>query len=546
MSTSTAAVPATVIGSEEKHPKGLYVLFGSEMWERFSFYTVNAMLALYLRDTVQGFGFSNAQATGISSWYLAFVYFSPLIGGLIADLFLGFRKAIIVGGVFFIAGHALLGVPGSLMIVYLALGCLIIGNGFFKPNVSSMVGNLYKEGSHLKDRAYLIFYMGINIGAALAPIIASYVQPRWGFHPAFFMGAIGMLISMVVFLSNQKHVRHADRIRGRSDAQRKEAKGDFSREDSSKGHQEAVMTAEDLPPMTDEARTMGAVPEWKRIVALIVIFLIVIVFWMIFHQNSLTLTYWADDHTEWTFIKAGGILSNAINPIYIILFSLPLAWFWGWLDRKGKEPSTPVKMMIGMILTGLSMLVLYFGARANGYTSPVFRVVQSSPAETWVTISPEAREHLGISIPATQIETKSGETPTRTDAWKVTNSGQSGVGEFVRLESFNAGQITTAPTTKASLWWLFLTYAVISLGELMLSPMGLALVSKVAPVRWRGLMMGGWFTATAIGNKLTAIGRYWDLWSHAQFFLVLAMMAFVMSVVLFLLLRPLKKAMPGV
>src|SRR5687768_7101693 len=123
----------------QKHPKGLYVLFGSEMWERYSFYTVNAMLALYHRDSVQGFGFTNAEATGISAWYLACVYASPLFGGIIADRWLGFRKSILVGACFFIAGHALLAIPNNINILYLALACLVVGNGFFKPNVSSMV-----------------------------------------------------------------------------------------------------------------------------------------------------------------------------------------------------------------------------------------------------------------------------------------------------------------------------------------------------------------------------------------------------------------------
>src|SRR5687768_9744676 len=184
----------------EKHPKGLYVLFASEMWERYSFYTVNAMLALYLRDTVQGFGFTNAEATGVSAWYLACVYASPLFGGLIADLYLRFRKSVIVGAVFFIAGHALLGVPGNITVVYAALACLLVATGFCKRNVSSVVGNLYPEGRQLKDRAYLIFYVGLNVGATLAPIIAGIVQPRWGLHPAFFLGAIGMIISLIVFV----------------------------------------------------------------------------------------------------------------------------------------------------------------------------------------------------------------------------------------------------------------------------------------------------------------------------------------------------------
>jgi POT family proton-dependent oligopeptide transporter len=539
MATATAAAPAL---AHEKHPRGLYVLFASEMWERYSFYTVNAMLALYLRDTVQGFGFTNAQATGVSAWYLAAVYASPLFGGLIADLFLGFRKSVIVGAIFFIIGHALLGVPGSINVVYAALACLVIGNGFFKPNVSSMVGNLYQEGSHLKDKAYLIFYMGINIGATLAPIVAGLVQPKWGFHPAFFLGAVGMLISLIVFVSNSKHIAHADRMRARA------KKNDFTRADGSKANQQAVATSEDLPPvMNEQARLMESVPEWKRVMALIVVFIIVIVFWMIFHQNSLTLTFWAEDHTRWTFIQAGGILSNAINPLYIILLSLPLAGFWTWLDKRGKEPSTPVKMMFGMMLTGLSMLVLYFASNANGFTAPAFKVIKSDGGQVYASIAKEAREYLNITVPAQQVDVTEEGKVVQKEAWPVSVTGGTvAAGDYVRLESHNASSIVTSPTTKASLWWLMLLYLIISLGELMLSPMGLSLVSKVAPMRWRGLMMGGWFLATAIGNKLTAIGVYWDRWSHAQFFLTLALMAFAMAVVLFILLKPLKKAMPGV
>src|SRR5690349_5671078 len=236
----------------EKHPRGLYVLFGTEMWERYSFYTVNAMLALYLRDANEGFGMTNAKSASVVSTYNMFIYFTPLFGGLIADFLTGYRKAIMIGGVSFMIGHALLAVPDNIRICYLALMFLVIGNGFFKPNVSSMVGNLYREGSHLKDKAYLIFYMGINVGALLAPLVANFVQPRWGFHPAFFMGAIGMVISLIVFGINQKYVRHADR---------KQSQGTDAK---------AVAVTEDLPP-TPEAVAMAAVPEWKRIMALIVI-----------------------------------------------------------------------------------------------------------------------------------------------------------------------------------------------------------------------------------------------------------------------------------
>ncbi len=502
----------------EKHPRGLYVLFGTEMWERFSFYTVSAMLSLYLRDSTQGFSFSNARAASVVSTYQMFIYFTPLLGGLIADRLTGFRKAIFIGGISFMIGHALLAVPNNLFVCYLALTFLVIGNGFFKPNVSSLVGNLYAEGSHLKDKAYVIFYMGINVGALLAPLIANFIQPRWGFHPAFFMGAIGMVFSLIVFGLNQKWLRQADR-RGGALVDPK-----------------AAATTEDLPPVLNEkAALMAAVPEWKRIVALIVIFIIVIVFWMVFHQNAVSLIWWAEDHSR----ALPGILSFAINPLYIIILSIPLAMFWGWLDKKGMEPSTPVKMMIGMMLTGLSFVILYFSANSGGFTKPVFKVVQTSAAETWVTIAPEARAHLGITAPGTKLDEK-------TEGWRVSGAGGVAKDEFVRYEGSSNGVINVGPTTRVSAMWLIVAYFVLSLGELMLSPMGLSLVSQVAPIRMRGLMMGGWFAATAIGNKLTGVAKYWDLWSHANFFIILASMALIMAVVLALLLRPLKKAMPGV
>ena len=512
----------------ERHPRGLYVLFGTEMWERFSFYTVGAMLSLYLRDTTDGFSFSNSRSATTVSLYNMFIYFTPFFGGIIADRLTGYRKAIMIGGVSFMIGHALLAVPNNLLICYLALMFLIIGNGFFKPNVSSMVGNLYREGSHLKDKAYIIFYMGINVGALLAPLVANFVRPRWGFHPAFFNGAIGMVISLIVFGVYQKYVRHADHPKFR--------KGDFTRDDGSRAHQEAVAVTEDLPPVTPEAAAMEAVPEWKRIMALIVIFLIVIVFWMVFHQNTVSLTWWAEDHTR----DLPGILSFGINPLFILILSTPLAAFWTWLDKRDLEPSTPVKMMIGMILTGVSFVILSVAANSGGFTKPVFPVVQSSGTETLVSISPEARRHLDITAAPIKL-------PDGTEAWRVAHTGELvPKGDFVRYEGQSNGQITTAPTNRVSSWWLIIAYGVLSLGELMLSPMGLSLVSKVAPVRMRGMMMGGWFGATAIGNMLTGVARYWDLWSHSYFFILLAGMALGMAVVLLILLRPLKKAMPGV
>jgi POT family proton-dependent oligopeptide transporter len=433
----------------DRHPKGLYVLFFTEMWERFSFYTVGAIWALYVinsnADGRGGFGWTEDHATSIWSTYLMFVYASPIIGGIIADRKLGYRRAVMLGGLFFMAGHALLAIQ-SVPIMFVALACLVTGNGFFKPNVSAMVGNLYPEGSHLKDRAYNIFYMGINIGAALAPLIAEPMVRRFGYHPAFFLGAIGMLISISILWRFKHHVMHADRP----------------------GHTgtSAAATAVDAPPRgVSHQHPIDLIPDSRRITALIVIFLVVIAFWMVFHQQQTTLTYWAEHNTDWEF---SGIISNAINPIWVLILTPLLVLFWHSMDRRGKEPSTPTKMAIGMCLTGLSFFVLYFAGKAGGDTG------------------------------------------------------------------------------KVSPLWLIGAYAVLTLGELMLSPMGLSLVSKVAPIRLRGLMMGGWFMATAIGNKLTMIGMLWDDMPHSRFFAILGLIALGMAVVLTLLLKPLKKAMPGV
>jgi POT family proton-dependent oligopeptide transporter len=462
MSVAASAVARSEV---EKHPKGLIVLFATEMWERFSFYSMLALFALYLQDKAEGFGWERPRATSLYALYLACVYFSPLFGGWIADKKLGYRKSVMIGGFFFMAGHLLLAVR-SVPVMYTALACLVIGNGFFKPNVSAMVGKLYPEGSHLKDRAYNIFYFGINIGAFLGPLVMEVVKQRLGTHPAFATAAFGMAISVFILWKFKKHVEMADvRV--------------------SKAEAKAAAAAMDLKP-EGEKTAMQRVPDSRRIGALIVIFLIVIVFWMAFHQNGATWTYWADENTDWgssrvvpVLIKimtlglisgenVSGTFSNAINPLWVLILTFPLVAFWKFLDRRGLEPSTPMKMGIGMFLVSAAYLIMWRGALAGGDTG------------------------------------------------------------------------------KVSPWWLIVGYAVITAGELMLSPMGLSLVSKVAPERMRGVMMGGWFAATAIGNYLVGtIGRYWDVWTHSKFFFVVAVMCAAVGLLLLILLKPLKRAMPG-
>jgi POT family proton-dependent oligopeptide transporter len=421
--------------SQEKHPKGLYVLFAAEMWERFSFYSMLALFVLYLESWPDGFGWNSKQSAGLYANYMMFVYASPLIGGWLADRKLGFRKAAMIGGVFFVAGHLLLAVR-SVNVMYAALACLVIGNGFFKPNISSMVGALYPEGSQLKDRAYNIFYLGINVGAFLGPLVVGFWKAQWGVHAAFAVAAAGMVVSVLILWLLKGHIMAADGVRACT-----------------------------KPAAAEAPSAMDAIPENRRIFALIVIYAIVIVFWMVFHQNGSTLTKFAEHNTDWS---VGGTVSNSINPFFVLTLTFPLVLFWRWLGKRGLEPSTPAKMAMGMTLTAASFYIMYFAGISGGDTGRV------SPL------------------------------------------------------------------------WLISAYAVVTLGELMLSPMGLSLVSKVAPARHRGLMMGGWFVATAIGNKLTMIGVYWDDWKHSSFFVILATCALFMAVVLAFLLRPLKRAMPGV
>lgn len=545
----------TLTVSHGKHPKGLAVLFATEMWERFSFYSMLALFTLYLRDPTQGFGWTAAEATALYSNYLAFVYASPLIGGFIADRITGYRKAVMIGGFFFMAGHAILSIP-AIWAVYLALVCLVIGNGFFKPNVSTMVGNLYPEGSHLKDRAYNIFYMGINVGAFLAPIVMEIVKANFGFHPAFAVAAFGMVISVGILWYFKNLVAAADNKHSQvaSDQVADTAATATDAPPHDVSHQDTRSTSQKASDL------MNTVSDSKRIMALIVIFLIVIVFWMVFHQNGSTLTYFADDNTEW---NVSGTISNSINAFWILALTFPLVWFWGFLDRRGKEPSTPTKMAIGMTLTGLSFLVLWFGASMGEkaaktdaqLSSGAFRINERVAAN--LASQGMSREVIDKLMAAKDADGKNlvdgvKFSAKQDEATKVTTSGGDQLIAAVNKVAPGEGDknkaaiLQNAYLFRVSPFWLIFAYFIVTLGELMLSPMGLSLVSKVAPISKRGMLMGGWFVATAIGNKLTMIGVYWDIWLQSTFFLVLASAALFMAVVLFAILKPLKKAMPGV
>jgi POT family proton-dependent oligopeptide transporter len=398
----------------KRHPKGLPVLFFTEMWERFSFYCMLSILSLYMKETIEGggLGFSIFKTGQIYGLYIGLVYFTPLIGGLIADRVFGIRKTIVIGGLFMMAGHFLLAFR-PLPFFFSALCCLMIGNGLFKPNISTLLGNLYRDMPEKKDDAYNIFYMGINLGAFASPLVASSLRnlhPIHGWHYAFAAAGVGMIISLVTFALFQKYVRP----------------GDLKASDQATQSLEITLTRA-------QAR--------RRVQALLLIFGVVIFFWLAFHQNGLTLTYWAENATRTTLNPE---IFQSVNPAFILLFTPIIVLFWNALRLRKKEPSTALKLGLGMLLTAGAYLIMAFAGLAGG------------------------------------------------------------------------------DTDKVSMWWLINSYAVITLGELCLSPMGLSLVSKLAPWKIRGLMMGGWFAATAVGNYLSGLlGSFWDQMPHSTFFFIL-------------------------
>ena len=417
------------------HPKGLMTLFFTEMWERFGFYTMLAVFVLYMDETL---GWSDAFKGQVYGLYLGFVYFTPIAGGWIADKFLGYRKTIIIGAIVLASGYLLLSLsgPDKIWLFYSALGVIIIGNGLFKANISVLVGNLYADGSKNKDAGYNIFYMGINLGAFIAPLAATWLHDYFGsYQSAFAAAAVGMLLSLIVFEIWKKNYSHS-------------AKRD--------AHTGTQVTEEKVSPEKERA----------RIFALLTIFAIVIFFWMAFHQNGFALTLFAQRSTvliDWLKPETYA----TFNPLFILFLTPLVVGFWGWLRKRGKEPSTPAKIGFGMFISGLSLIIMVVAGLMGG----------------------------------------------------------------------NADANNMGPQ------WLISTYFVITIGELCLSPMGLSFVSKVAPARMRGLMMGGWFGATAIGNYLSGLfGGFYNSMPHHLFFGFLVLLLFISALLLRIFLKKLKLA----
>ncbi|PWU21191.1 MAG: MFS transporter [Bdellovibrio sp.] len=353
------------------HPVGLYIIFFTEMWERFSYYGMRALLVLYmtkylLSEADKGldiFGYSYirafvewfVRATGISDQlttqifssqvyglYTGFVYFTPLIGGALADQFWGQRRTVYAGAILMAIGHFLMAIESQF---FVALLFLILGNGCFKPNTATQVGNLYEPGSPLRDRAYTIYYMGVNLGAFLSPLICGTLGQLWGWHYGFASAGVGMLLGLAIYHFGRRYLPPDTSP---------------SRDTSPSKHDTAAKSAAN----SAATKTHFNRDEWLRVGALVFLCALNIVFWAIYEQQGNTLQLWADDKTDWNFFgwEMPSTWFQSFNSAFIFMFAPVLDRYWGWQNRKGSEPHAVSKMGIGCVLLGGSFIVMILAA----------------------------------------------------------------------------------------------------------------------------------------------------------------------------------------
>lgn len=599
----------------KNHPKGLIVAFFANMGERFGFYTMMAILVLFLQAR---FGLTAAEAGGYYSWFYFGIYALALVGGMLADATSKYKTVIMIGQVIMFAGYLLIAIPGmSLTVALIGLFTIAFGNGLFKGNLQAVVGQMYDDPKYsgVRDTAFMIFYMGINIGAFFAPFVATGVR-NWfletqgfvhdgslpamchafldgrmsdaasianleqlasnvsnaavagttqltefannyiaafskGYNYAFGVAAVAMIISLVVYLVFNKHLPNKQKAVVEKG---KETPSFFNAQNLIKIVVSVGLLAvtsvifyfilDDFPLGLAVGLFVGFVAmmfqistkdELPRVSALVLVFVVVIFFWMSFHQNGLTMTFFARDYTvkevgpltnilfsvqsilafvgalagavlivgrkkiaekligflmfvgfgylTYSFVMGYEILNpiapeifQSFNPLFIVVLTFPVMAVFAWLRAKKIEPSTPKKIGIGMIIAAVGFIVILFGSR--GLTSP--KEIADASLTDWGRVSP---------------------------------------------------------------YWLISSYLILTVAELFLSPMGLSFVSKVAPVRFQGLMQGGWLLATAIGNKFLFVGSYfWDRIPVWQLWLIFVICCLASAAFIFSILKRLEKA----
>lgn len=330
---------ATAIETQKGHPKGLYILFFTELWERFSFYGMRALFTLFLvaKTTSRnpGFGWSNANAIDLYGWYTMLVYVASVPGGILADRFIGQKKTVMLGGFLLCLGHGILSMQAPWAFY---VGCLfiILGVGGLKPNISTMVGGLYKPGDERRDKGFYIFYIGINIGGFIAPILCGFIGETINWHLGFGLAAIGMLIGQIVFIWGQKYLKGI---------------GDYIGKNEDTASKELLKK-----PLTKV--------EKDRVLVLFLSFLIIIVFWGAFEQAGGLLNLYAEQHTNRMIghFQIPASVFQSVNSFFIFTLATTVAAFWAKRKMKGKEASSIFKMAIGVIILGFSFIFMSMAA----------------------------------------------------------------------------------------------------------------------------------------------------------------------------------------
>ncbi len=531
----------TNMATTAKHPKGLYVLFFTEMWERFGYYLMLGIFSLYMLDSIDngGMGFSAQKKSDIYGTYIGLVYLTPFIGGLLADRIMGYRMAILVGGLLMAAGYIGLAMPGE-GVFYISLLLIILGNGFFKPNISTLVGNLYNDDRYKanKDAGYNIFYMGINIGAFICNFVAAYMRINFGWGWAFAAAGVGMLVGILIFLAGTKHIKSADVLKPAQKEDLSLAKifafvllpvfvfgtiGYFINGVTGADNPHGNIFGTD----SNDAFLFGCIPVivfyislWVRsakedknaIGALLSVFFCVIVFWAVFHQNGDALTVWAKDYTDREMPATVATVAEKLNMAEKVTYD-PSATEGTYFENLQAEKRPEAGSSLLLFSTELYQSVNPFWVvLLTPIIVGVFGWLRTKKKEP----STPAKIALGLFI--------------------------TGLSTLVMVGAVSAAQ---GGDVKASSWWLIMSYGVITIGELCLSPMGLSLVSKLSPPRLTALMMGGWFLSTSVGNKLSGVlsGLWEGFDNKANFFLMNFGLCLIATFMLLLLLRWLRRVM---
>lgn len=443
-------IPIVIASNKKTHPKALFVLFFAEMWERFSYYGMRALLTLYMVNVLfKGMEGADIKALSIYGSYTAMVYLFPVIGGLIADKIFGFKKAIIFGGILMMLGHFTLAFEGSNMLFFTSLALIIVGNSFFKPNISSYLGTFYEANDPRKDGAFTIFYMGVNIGAFLATLTCGYVGQQINWHYGFALAGIGMALGVIVFMLSDKILGNTGLKPEKIDLPIQKPLG------LSWDNLIYLGTIIMIPVcafLLDQSQLMSTLmllisaviiayliyqalknPDkvaGQRLLVVIVLFFFHAVFWALFEQAGGSLTLFAQRNVD-RFIAGSEIpasLFTSFNPFFIMILAPLFSWIWIKLNKKGIEPRTTIKFVLGLAFLGLGFLVIVLGAK------------------------------------------------------------------------FFANAQGLVPMA-----FLALLYFLHTTGELCLSPVGLSMITKLSPAKIVGFVMGAWFLSISLGNKIAGV-----------------------------------------